>query len=128
MKKILIVSLLSLTLALIVWAQNYNFGTVTVTNASGTGNFCLTTNCAMTTPNLGTPSAINLTNATNVPAQNWSTLLSGSNSQTGAFSTAGSWTFSTNGAASTPGMTFSGTPFTGGSGTTTFPLFYMNSG
>lgn len=36
-------------------------------NTSGTGNFCLTTSCVMTTPNLGTPSAINLANATNVP-------------------------------------------------------------
>jgi hypothetical protein len=31
--------------------------------ASGTGTLCLTTNCIMTTPNLGTPSAINLANA-----------------------------------------------------------------
>jgi hypothetical protein len=31
---------------------------------SGTGSICLTTNCAMITPNLGTPSAVNLSNAT----------------------------------------------------------------
>ena len=37
-------------------------------NTSGSGNFCLTTSCAMTTPNLGTPSAIVLTNATGFPA------------------------------------------------------------
>jgi hypothetical protein len=37
-------------------------------NTSGSGNFCLTTNCVMATPNLGTPSAVNLANATNVPA------------------------------------------------------------
>ena len=36
--------------------------------ASGTGTLCLTTNCAMITPNVGTPSAINLANATNLPA------------------------------------------------------------
>ena len=36
--------------------------------ASGTGSVCLTTNCAMTTPNLGTPSAATLTNATGLPA------------------------------------------------------------
>lgn len=32
------------------------------------------------------------------------------------------------GAASAPAATFSGAPFTGGSGTTTFPLVYLNSG
>jgi hypothetical protein len=36
-------------------------------NTSGSGNFCLTTNCVMTTPNLGTPSAATLTNATGLP-------------------------------------------------------------
>ena len=35
---------------------------------SGTGSVCLTTNCAMTTPNLGTPSAVVLTNATGTAA------------------------------------------------------------
>jgi hypothetical protein len=34
----------------------------------------------------------------------------------------------TPGAASSPAVTISGAPFTGGSGTTTFPLFYVNSG
>jgi hypothetical protein len=34
---------------------------------SGTGNVCLTTNCVMTTPALGTPSAAVLTNATGLP-------------------------------------------------------------
>lgn len=34
---------------------------------SGTGSVCMTTNCAMTTPNLGTPSALVLTNATGTP-------------------------------------------------------------
>jgi len=32
-------------------------------STSGSGNFCLVTSCVMTTPNLGTPSAINLSNA-----------------------------------------------------------------
>lgn len=32
------------------------------------------------------------------------------------------------GAASTPAATFTGAPFTGGTGTTTVPLFYLNSG
>lgn len=40
---------------------------LTTTNQSGTGNLCLTTNCVMTTPNLGTPSAITLTNAVGLP-------------------------------------------------------------
>lgn len=35
---------------------------------SGSGAICLVTNCAMTTPNLGTPSAAVLTNATSIPA------------------------------------------------------------
>lgn len=36
-------------------------------NTSGSGNFCLVTSCVMTTPNLGTPSAIILANATGLP-------------------------------------------------------------
>ena len=38
------------------WGTSYS--------TSGSGNVCLTTNCVMTTPNLGTPSALTLTNAT----------------------------------------------------------------
>ena len=34
---------------------------------SGTGNVCMTTNCSMTTPALGTPSAAVLTNGTGLP-------------------------------------------------------------
>jgi hypothetical protein len=37
-------------------------------------------------------------------------------------------TNSQNGAASAPALYFTGTPFTGGTGTTTFPLLYLNSG
>jgi hypothetical protein len=44
---------------------------------SGTGSFCLTTSCVMTTPNLGTPSAGTLTNATGLP---FSGIASGTNS------------------------------------------------
>lgn len=36
--------------------------------SSGSGNVCLTTSCVMTTPNLGTPSALVLTNASSLPA------------------------------------------------------------
>lgn len=41
--------------------------TGTLVPGNGTGNVCLTTNCAMTTPNLGTPSAGVLSNATGLP-------------------------------------------------------------
>lgn len=37
-------------------------------------------------------------------------------------------TISTAGAASAPALTLSGAPFTGGTGTTTFPLLYLNNG
>lgn len=43
---------------------------------SGSGSFCLTTSCVMTTPNLGTPSAGTLTNATGLP---FSGIASGTN-------------------------------------------------
>ena len=36
--------------------------------SSGSGSVCLTTNCAMTTPDLGTPSALVATNATGIAA------------------------------------------------------------
>lgn len=42
-------------------------GAYSFTGSSGTGNVCLTTNCVMVTPNLGTPSAVTLTNATGLP-------------------------------------------------------------
>jgi hypothetical protein len=58
----------------------------------------------------------------------WSAVTAGANAATGAFSTAGPWTFSAAGAASTPGMTISGAPYTGGSATTNFPQLYVNSG
>lgn len=40
---------------------------MTYGSTSGSGSFCLTTSCVMTTPNLGTPSAATLTNATGLP-------------------------------------------------------------
>lgn len=45
-------------------APSSNIGTWTWTGISGSGSFCMTTSCAMTTPALGTPSALVLTNAT----------------------------------------------------------------
>lgn len=44
-----------------------NSGTLGEYAISGSGNVCMTTSCAMTTPNLGTPSAATLTNATGLP-------------------------------------------------------------
>lgn len=45
-----------------------NGGSVlTTTNQSGTGSICMTISCTLVTPNLGTPSTINLSNATNLP-------------------------------------------------------------
>lgn len=44
------------------WGTSYS--------TSGTGSVCLTTNCSMTTPALGTPSALTLTNATSLPIGN----------------------------------------------------------
>jgi hypothetical protein len=42
-----------------------SWGTTLAT--SGSGSVCLTTNCVMTTPNLGTPTALTLTSATGLP-------------------------------------------------------------
>lgn len=44
-----------------------NAGVLGEKGVSGTGNVCLVTNCALVTPNLGTPSAAVLTNATGLP-------------------------------------------------------------
>jgi hypothetical protein len=45
-----------------------NSGVVGEYVISGTGNVAMTTNAVFTTPNLGTPSAVDLTNATSIPA------------------------------------------------------------
>jgi hypothetical protein len=58
----------------------------------------------------------------------WSTITSGANTQTGAFSTAGPWTFSVAGAASTPTINLTGAPYTAGTATTNVPLLYVNDG
>jgi hypothetical protein len=58
----------------------------------------------------------------------WAAITAGSNAQTGAFSTAAPWTHSYAGTASTPAINVTGAPFTGGTGTTTFPLVYINDG
>jgi hypothetical protein len=78
-----------------------------LSDESGSGVVCYTINCAMTTPNLGTPSAVTLTNGTGLPVGSGisglgtgvATLLSGSSSGTG-------------GPAGTASPTFTGTPVT----------------
>lgn len=49
-------------------SQALTYGGVTLANSvTGTGSMVLSTNAALTTPNLGTPSAVVLTNGTNLP-------------------------------------------------------------
>ena len=57
----------------------------------------------------------------------WSVITAGANAATGAFSTTAPWTFSVAGAASTPAINITGTPFVG-SGTTSTPQLYLNGG
>ena len=53
-------------------------------NVSGSGSIALTTSPVFTTPNLGTPSAVSLTNATNVPVNQATGTLIVANGGTGA--------------------------------------------
>lgn len=47
--------------------NSFKIAGTAITAISGTGSVCMTTSCAMTTPNLGTPSAATLTSATGLP-------------------------------------------------------------
>jgi len=49
-----------------VYSGGASWGSSLATSGSG-NTLCLTVSCAMTTPNLGTPSAVTLTNATGLP-------------------------------------------------------------
>jgi hypothetical protein len=53
--------------ALQTFGTNISIGGVTVTGATGTGKNVFDTSPALTTPNLGTPSAVTLTNGTGLP-------------------------------------------------------------
>ena len=53
--------------ALQTFGTNISIGGVTATGATGTGNVVFSNSPALTTPNLGTPSALVLTNATGLP-------------------------------------------------------------
>jgi hypothetical protein len=98
-------------------------GGVTITPTAGAVNLVAGSNVTLTTSTNSVTIAASATAATA-----WSAITAGPNTQTSPFSTTAPWTLSAAGAASTPGMTISGAPFTGGSGTTTFPQFYINSG
>ena len=134
MKKLVALTVLLFVMVINVGAQN-------ITGADSSGNLTLpgkltikgdlTTNvtgggtqCAQVS-NTGVISGTSsLCNA----AANWSTILAGSNAQTGAFSTAAPWTFSAAGAASIPSVSITGNPWSFGTGTTNFPLVYLSGG
>jgi len=83
-----------------VSAGSYTLGNFTVnaqgqltaassTSTTGSGNVVLATSATLVTPNLGTPSAVDLTNATNVPVNNATGTLAVSNGGTGATTISG---------------------------------------
>ncbi len=103
----------------------------TVTDETGSGALVFATSPTFVTPALGIPSSGTVTNLTGTASININGTV-GATTPASVAGTTGTWTGaqtnSTAGAASTPAMLMSGAPFTGGSGTTTHPLFYLNSG
>jgi hypothetical protein len=105
-------------------ASNLASGTVPAAQMPALTGDCTTTAGAVATTctktngtAFGTAATQNTgTSGANVP------LLNGANTHSGAS------TFSAAGAASTPGETVSGAPYTGGTATTNFPQFYLNQG
>lgn len=81
-----------------------NAGTLGEYTISGTGSVCMTTNCVMVTPNLGTPSVATLTSATGLPI---STGVSGLGA--GVATLLGGASSGTSGPAGTASPTFTGT-------------------
>lgn len=105
---------------------------VLITNSVSTGAVTLTLASAAASTVFGnctsgsaTPTFCSITSAM-LPTITFATIVHGANTDTGAFSTAGPWTYSANGAASTPAVSLTGAPYTGGSTTTNFPLLYFN--
>jgi hypothetical protein len=104
-------------------ATSGTFGPIGATATGGTLN--LGANASLTTAG-----ALTVTSCSGCAGGTtaWSGITSGANTQTGAFSTTAPWTFSAAGVASTPGLSVTGAPYTGGNATTNFPQLYLNSG
>lgn len=117
-----------------------------VTNETGSGALVFAMSPALVTPDIGTPSAGVLTNATGLPISSgvsglgtgvatWMATPSSANlasaltDETGTSKAVFSAnpTFDGNGAASVSNGIFVGTLFTGGSGTTTFPYLFIQA-
>lgn len=96
---------------------------IVLTNASGT-----VTNLTLVNPALGTPASGVVTNLTGTASININGTVGATTPTTGAFTTltnTGAATNSKSGAASVAALTASGVPFAG-TGTTSFPLVYIN--
>jgi hypothetical protein len=78
--------------------------------STGTGAFALANNPTLVTPNLGTPSSVNLTNATNVPVNQATGTLVVANGGTGVTTSTGSGSVVLGTSPTLSSPTFSGTP------------------
>lgn len=97
-------------------------------NGTGAALFSGATSPVFVTPDLGTPSALVVTNASGTASININGTVGATTPTTGAFTTisgTGAYTNSKSGAASVSAGLYSGVPFAG-TGTTSFPLLYVN--